>query len=101
MSSPLKIIESLIPCLPGKDVKYAKKFFEERDFASLKELTWSALQMVECAYRESPIPDKYKDIDIDKVRDLAVECSEYYYLLYPEEFEETDVYDDFEETDLL
>ena len=101
MSSPLKTIESLIPFLPKKDVKYAKEFLQNRDFESLKELTWSALQMVELAYRENPVPDKYKYVDIDKVRDLAIECSEYYYLLYPEELEETDEYNDLEEPDLL
>ena len=47
--------------------------------------------------KKDVLPDKYKGIDIDKVRDLAVEVWEYYYLLYPEELEEQEGFDDGEE----
>ena len=95
MSSPLENIKSLIPYLPKGDIKFANKFLEERNYESLKELTWSALQRLEKAY-----PDKYKDIDLDKVRELAVECWDYYYFLFPEELEENEEqYDDNVEDD--
>ena len=49
MSSPLENIKSLIPYLPKGDIKFATKFLEERNYESLKELTWSALQRLEKA----------------------------------------------------
>lgn len=100
MSSPLENIKSLIPYLPKGDIKFANKFLEERNYESLKELTWSALQRLEKAYKKEVLPDKYKDIDIEKVRDLAVECWDYYYFLFPEELEEDEEqYDDNVEDD--
>lgn len=100
MSSPLENIKSLIPYLPKGDIKFANKFLEERNYESLKELTWSALQRLEKAYQKEVLPDKYKDIDLDKVRELAVECWDYYYFLFPEELEEDEEqYDDNVEDD--
>ena len=60
-------------------------------------MTWSALERLNKAYKKEVLPDKYKDIDIDKVRDLAVEVWDYYYFLYPEELEENEQYDDVED----
>lgn len=97
MSSPLEKIRSLVPYLPKGDIKFANKFLEERDYEQLKELTSSALERLEKAYRKDVLPEKYKDVDIDKVRELAIECWDYYYLLYPEELEEEEQYDDVEE----
>ena len=97
MSSPLEKIRSLVPYLPKGDIKFANKFLEERDYEQLKELTGSALERLEKAYRKDVLPDKYKDIDVDKVRELAIECWDYYYLLYPEELEEEEQYNDVEE----
>ena len=97
MSSPLKTIKSLIPYLPKGDIPFANRFLEKRDYDSLKELTSSALQRLENAMKKDVLPDKYKGVDIDKVRDLAVEVWEYYYLLYPEELEEQEDFNDGEE----
>ena len=88
MSSPLENIKRLIPYLPKGDIKFANKFLEERNYESLKELTWSSLERLEKAYRKEVLPEKYQNIDIDKVRELAIECFDYYYLLYPEELDE-------------
>lgn len=97
MSSPLQKIKNLIPYLPKGDIPFAQRFLERRDYDSLKELTWSAYQRFENALKKEVLPEKYRGIDLDKVRDLAVECSEYYYLIYPEELEEDIDYDDSEE----
>ena len=95
MSSPLKNIKELIPSLPKGDIAYANKYLEEKDWESLKDLTWSSYQRLENAYRRESLPEKYKGIDIDEVRELAVECWNFYYSLYPEELEEE--YNDVEE----
>lgn len=84
MSSPLQQIKELIPSLPEKDCALANKFYSAKDWEALKDLTWSSLIRVENAYERGNIPDKYKDVDIDNLRDLAVVCSEYYDLVYPE-----------------
>ena len=88
MSSPLENIKSLIPYLPKGDIKFANKFLEQRNYEALKDLTWSAFQRLIKAYKKEVLPEKYRDIDLDRVRDLAVAVEDYYYLLYPEELEE-------------
>lgn len=93
MSSPLKKINELVSFLPTEDIPFAKRFLQTHDYESLKELTWSALERFEKALEKGKNLDKYKDLDIDKIRELAVECSEYYYLIYPEELWD-DNYDD-------
>lgn len=95
MSSPIQKIKELIPYLPEGDIRFAQKYLDKKDYDSLKDLTWSALLRLEKAFQRGTIPDKYRGIDIDKVRELALECNEYYYLIYPEELEvEDDFYDD-------
>lgn len=93
MSSPLKKINELISFLPIEDIPFANRFLQTHDYESLKELTWSALQRFEKAVESGKNLDKYKGLDIDKIRELAVECSDYYYLIYPEELWD-DNYDD-------
>ena len=97
MSSPLQQIKELIPYLPAKDSSLAKKFVDKKDWESLKDLTWSSLQLIESAFEKEEVPQKYKDIDLDKVRELALICDEYYYLIYPEENEIEDDFDYYEE----
>lgn len=94
MSSPLQQINTLIPNLPTKDAELAKKFVEKKDWESLKDLTWSSLQIIEAAYEKENVPAKYQNLDLDKIRELALVCDEYYYLIYPEVDE---IEDDFEE----
>ena len=97
MSSPLENIKKLIPSLPKGDIPLANKFLKEKNYEALKELTSSALVRLEKALRRETLPEKYVGIDIDEVRNLAVECWDYYYFLYPEELEEDAQYDDEEE----
>lgn len=97
MSSPLENIKTLIPYLPKGDISFANKYLKEKNWESLKDLTWSSYQRLENAYRRDVLPEKYKGIDFDKVRELAVECWNYYYFLYPEELEEEEEYNDVEE----
>lgn len=96
MSSPLQQISNLIPSLPKKDADLAKKFYDKKDWESLKDLTWSSLQLIEIAYEKEQIPDKYKDLDIDKIRELALVCDEYYSLIYPDQEEIEDDFENFE-----
>jgi hypothetical protein len=94
MPNPLQRINELIPYLPNKDIKHAKKFVENKDWESLKDLTWSSLQMMELAVEKGTFAAKYGNADLDKIRELALVCNEYYYLIYPEEIEIPDDYDD-------
>ena len=99
MPSSLEKIKSLIQYLPKDDIKFAEKFLQERDYESLKDLTWSALERLNKAHQMAVLPKKYIDVDVDKVRELAVICWNYYYFLFPEELEELDSYDDEVEED--
>lgn len=98
MPSPLQKINELVPFLPKRDITLAQKFIADRDWDSLKELTWSAYKIVEAAQRKESPSAKYADLDLDKIRDLAVLCNEYYYIIYPDELEpEEEEYNDVEE----
>lgn len=99
MSNPLHKINALIPYLPKRDIGYAQKFVAKRDWESLKDLTWSSLLLVEAALKRDVPPAKYANLNIDKIRELALLCNEYYYLIYPEELEDRDddKYDDSDE----
>jgi hypothetical protein len=90
MSTPLEKINALIPELPKEDIEYAKKFIAERNWEYLKELTWSSFKRIQIANQKTPVPQKYANLDIDKVEELALLCNEYYYLIYPEELEPAD-----------
>lgn len=97
--SLLTKIKELVKYLPKEDISFAETFLSKRDYESLKELTWSSFKRVEKAYIKENIPEKYKNVDIDKLRDLAVTCEEYYFFLYPEELEEDDFDMTFEQAD--
>ena len=99
MPSPLDKINKLIPYLPSKDITYAQKFVAKRDWEALKDLTWSSYQIVEKAQQKEVPPAKYANLNLDKIRELALLCNEYYYLIYPEELEtkDDDDFNDIEE----
>lgn len=101
MPSPLIQINELIPSLPEKDKTLAEKFYKFKDWESLKDLTWSSLIRVETAYEKGKIPDKYANIDLDRLRELAVVCQEYYDLIFPEEIEEEDNFDYSDNEDII
>jgi len=90
MPSPLNKINELIPYLPSKDITFAQKFVAKRDWEALKDLTWSSYQIVERAQQKEIPPAKYANLDLDKIRELALLCNEYYYLIYPEDLEPKD-----------
>lgn len=94
MPNQLQKIHELIPYLPKKDISYAEKFVANRDWESLKDLTWSSLQRMENALERGILDLKYGNIDLDKIRELALVCNEYYYLIYPEEIEVPDDYNE-------
>lgn len=98
MPSPLDKINKLIPYLPSKDITYAQKFVAKRDWEALKDLTWSSYQIVEKAQQKEVPPAKYANLNLDKIRELALLCNEYYYLIYPEELETKDD-DDFNDVE--
>lgn len=88
MPTLLQKMKVLLPSLPKCDLKYAEAFIEKRDFESLKDLVWSSLTLAEKNLeKETPNP-KYTNLDIDKIRELACVCDDYYRLLYPEDYEE-------------
>lgn len=88
MSNPVKKIEQLIPYLPGKDKDIANKLLSKRDFEGLRDLTWSSLVIAEKKLKLEVIPEKYKNIDLDKLRNLYLICANYYALLFPEDIVE-------------
>lgn len=88
MPTLLQKMKVLLPSLPKCDLKYAETFIEKRDFESLRDLVWSSLTLAEKNLeKETPNP-KYSNLDIDKIRELACVCEDYYHLLYPEDYEE-------------
>lgn len=97
MLSPLQQISNLIPSLTKKDATLARKYYDNRDWENLKDLTWSALERLENAYAKEQLPEKYRGLDIDKIRELALLCFDYYTLIFPEELELEEVEDDFED----
>ena len=97
MPNLLNKIKELIPELQTKDIAHANNFIIKRDWESLKDLTWSALQRIELSMKKGEIPERYANLDIDKIRELALLCNEYYYLIYPEEDEIEDDFEDEEE----
>ena len=101
MPNQLQRIKELIPNLPKDDIALATKFYEEKDWESLKELTWSALQRCFTGNKKRrQISIKYRDLDIDKLEELALECNDYYYLIYPPEEDVDYVYDEEEEEEV-
>lgn len=89
MSNQLNKIKELIPYLPGKDKEIANKLLSKRDFEGLKDLTLSSFIIMERKFDMfENIPEKYKNVDLDKLRDLAIICSDFYYQLFPEDLVE-------------
>ena len=88
MSNTVKKIEQLIPYLPGKDKDIANKLLSKRDFEGLRDLTWSSLVIAEKKLNLEVIPEKYKNVDLDKLRNLYLICADYYALLFPEDIVE-------------
>lgn len=99
MPSQLLKIKELIPFLPKSDIPYATKFYNDKDWESLKDLTWSAWERYKWRTKNKGYTVKYADLDADKLAELALECNEYYYLIYPWEEEIEDDFEGDEDTD--
>ena len=87
MQSVLKTIKDLIPSLTPKDEKLANKFLENKQWESLKDLTWSALKRIESALEKGTLLKKYPGItpdNVDEIRELALLCASQYYIVYPD-----------------
>ena len=87
MQSVLKTIKELIPSLTPKDAKLANKFLDNKEWESLKDLTWSALQRVENDIKRGTLLKKYPGITpdtVDEIRELALLCTSQYYIIYPD-----------------
>lgn len=67
--SPVQIMNELIQYLPEKDIKYAKKFINERNFEALAELVKSDITKLD---REiNKISDEYSEERLQLQRTLA------------------------------
>lgn len=89
MSQPLETIKRLIPGLPAKDIKYALKFVEEREFGKLLEIIDSDIYLVNQNSIALEPKEKYNNIDIDKLIRLKSEVEEYMsYLEVPDNSDE-------------
>lgn len=81
MYNPTKRIKGLLTALPEKDIKYAEKFFDARDFDSLRELVDSALYKIEKSLRSDSPKQEYLDVDIEKLTLLKSEIDSYMLLI--------------------
>ena len=82
MSTPVERIKNLLETIPAKDLPYATKFFEERNFESLRDLVKSDIKILL----------KKKDIiyedQINFLRELKAEIDSYLLILGLEEEDE-------------
>lgn len=81
MKSPIKRIESLIPSLPEKDIKYGNEFLKNRDFESLQLLIDSAIYRVKKSLDSENPKEEYLKVNMEDLRTLQVEVDYYARLL--------------------
>ena len=81
MKSPLAKIKELLTHLPEKDVKFGEKFLAEHNIDALKELVDSAFYLTKKNQSKEVIPEKYKNVNLDDLRDLKIEVDNYHSLL--------------------
>lgn len=79
MSTPTQRISSLLKYIPAKDIPYATKFFNERDFESLRDLVKSDIHILKKKKDES------LDEQIDFLRELKSEVDAYLLMIGLEE----------------
>lgn len=71
MSTPTQRISSLLKHIPAKDIPYATKFFNERDFEALRDLVKSDILILKKKKDES-LEDQ-----INLLRELKAEIDSY------------------------
>lgn len=79
MSTPTQRISSLLKYIPAKDIPYATKFFNERDFESLRDLVKSDIHILKKKKDES------LEEQIDFLRELKSEVDAYLLMIGLEE----------------
>lgn len=88
MSTPVQRIKQLLSCVPEKDIPYANKFIEERDFEALRDLIKSDIRIL------LKKKDESLEEQIDNLRLLKTEIDAYLLLLGLEDNEvETDFWE--------
>lgn len=87
MSTPVQRIKSLLPNIPAKDIPYATKFMEERDFEALRDLVKSNIHIL-IKKNDSSLENQ-----IDNLRELKAEVDSYLILIGLED--EDDIETDF------
>lgn len=89
-------IKELLNYLPKSEVHYAEKYYNLRDFQSLKEIVDSTIFKIKKNLSSDSIKDEYLSIDLDSLYTLQTKVTEYLSLL--DEIEEED--EDFTDEDI-
>ena len=79
MATPVERIKSLLKNIPAKDIPYATKFLDDRDFESLRDLVKSDIQILRKKHDESLAEQ------IDFLRELKAEIDAYLLMIGLEE----------------
>lgn len=81
MTSPIQRIKKLLPSMPEKDIKIGEDYLEKNDIEGLKMLVDSALYLTKKNKKKEVVPEKYQNIDIEKLTELKSEVDNYHSLL--------------------
>ena len=79
MSTPVERVRSLLKYIPARDIPYATKFFQEREFEALRDLVKSDIQILRKKKDDS------LEEQIDFLRELKAEVDSYLLLIGLEE----------------
>lgn len=79
MATPVERIKSLLENIPAKDIPYATKFLNDRDFESLRDLVKSDIQILRKKHDEALAEQ------IDLLRELKAEIDAYLLMIGLEE----------------
>ena len=95
-------IKMLVKHLPERDVKYANKFIEKRQFEDLRDLVDSAIIIVDKNLASQNPKEEYKKINTEKLKQLQAEVYMYCSYLDISDFDnsEEEEFLDFDEEDL-
>lgn len=93
---PLDRIKSLLTSLPKKDIEYAQKFLDKRDFESLKMLIDSSIIRIRKNLASDNPKTEYLELDFENLQRLKLEVDGYYEQLT---FSPSDWHDDKEDDD--
>ena len=66
-----------IEALPNSDIKYAKKFLDERNFEALKELVDSAIIKIERGLKKDNIKEEYIKVNMNDLLSLQTDINIY------------------------